>query len=306
MAPMTSSSDFSRPGAVDLSGLRPVPAGGGPGGPGAYVVDVDEQAFQTEVLEASLDHVVVLSLWSPRAPASIRQNELLSALADEMAGRFLLALVDVDANQQIAAAIGAQGVPFVLGLVRGQPVPLFQGTVDEADARRYLDELLKVAAANGVTGRATPRAVVGPDEPDEPVDDPRFAVGDQALAAGDLDGAIAAYEHLVAVSPADEEAAERLAAVRLAARAQGADPEAVRAAATSAPDDIAAQLLAADVDVLEGHTEAAFDRLLRLVARSVGPERDEVRKRLLELFSVVGTDDPQVADARRRLASALF
>jgi len=305
------SQPFSRPGAIDLSGLRRS-AGGAPGdasaAAGSYVVDVTEQTFQQDALEASLQHVVVLSLWSPRAPASQTLNQTLSRLADEMAGKFLLGLVDVDANQQIAAAIGAQGVPFVLGLLRGQPVPLFQGTVDEADARRYLDELLKVAVANGISGTVPARASQATPEPSpgQAGDDPRFAAADQALAAGDLDAAVAAYEKLVGANPADDEARERLAGVKLMARTRDVDPAAARAAAAQAPTDIAAQLLVADLDVLGGNVDDAFERLLGLVTATTGNERDDVRRHLLELFEVVGADEPRVASARRRLASALF
>ena len=303
------SQPFSRPGAIDLSGLSRPPGGSGSAqaAPGSYVVDVTEQTFQQDVLEASLQHVVVLSLWSPRAPASQTLNQMLSRLADEMAGKFLLALVDVDANQQIAAAIGAQGVPFVLGLLRGQPVPLFQGTVDETDARRYLDELLKVAVANGITGTVPARAPAGDTSPTpETEEDPRFAVADEALATGDLEAAVAAYQKLVDANPADDEARERLAGVKLMARTRDVDPAAVRAAAAQAPTDLAAQLLVADLDVMGGHVDDAFDRLLSLVTATAGEERDQVRRHLLELFEVVGADDPRVASARRRLASALF
>lgn len=304
------SEPFSRPGAIDLSGLGRPPAGGAAGAsaaaPGSYVIDVTEQTFQRDALEASMRHVVVVSLWSPRAPVSQTLNEVLSRLADEMAGRFLLGLVDIDTNPQIAAAIGAQGVPFILGLVAGQPVPLFQGTVDEADARRYLDELLKVAVANGITGAVPPRAAPSAPPAAEPDEDPRFVAADEALARGDLDAAVAAYQKLVDTNPADAEAAERLAGVNLMWRTREADPDAARAAAAGAPDDVPTQLLVADIDMLGGHVEDAFDRLLQLISRAGGDERDEVRRHLLELFEVVGSDDPRVANARRRLASALF
>jgi len=300
---------FSRPGAIDLSGLsRPAPGAtpsGGPSTPGGYVIDVTEQTFQRDALEASMRHVVVLSLWSPRAPASQTLNDTLSRIADELSGQLLLALIDVDVNPQIAAAIGAQGVPFVLGLLQGQPVPLFQGTVDEADARRYLDELLKVAAANGITGRVAPSSTAAPEEADI-VEDPRFAAADEALATGDLDTAVSTYQRLVDAAPADTEAAERLAGVKLMRRTRDADPGSARAAAAERPEDVAAQLLAADFDVLEERVDEAFERLLAAVANTTDEERDEVRRHLLELFAVVGADDERVASARRRLATALF
>lgn len=297
---------FSRPGAVDLSSLTQ-PAGASTRAAGAYVVDVTEQNFQADALEASMQHVVVLSLWSPRSPQSQTFNELLATIVTSYEGRLTLAQVDVDTNQAIAQALGAQGVPLVVGLVKGQPVPLFQGTADEADVRQYFDQLLTVAEQNGLTGRATAAPDAEAQTPDEePADDPRFAAADAALANGDMDGAVAEYEKLLNQHPGDTEIAERLAGVQLMDRTRDADLAAARAAAADAPDDLDAQLLVADLDVSGGHVQDAFDRLIELVKRLDGDDRERVRERLLELFTVVGAADPRVAAARRALATALF
>ena len=297
---------FSRPGAVDLSALTQ-PAGTSSRAAGAYVVDITEQNFQADALEASMQHVVVLSLWSPRSPQSQTFNELLATIVTSYEGRLTLAQVDVDANQAIAQALGAQGVPLVVGLVKGQPVPLFQGTADEADVRQYFDQLLTVAEQNGLTGRATAAPDAEAQAADEePADDPRFAAADAALASGDMDGAVAEYEKLLKQHPGDSEIAERLAGVQLMNRTRDADLDAARAAAADAPDDVDAQLLVADLDVSGGHVQDAFDRLIELVKRLDGDDRERVRERLLELFTVVGAADPRVATARRALATALF
>ena len=301
--------NFSRPGAIDLSALKQPAAR--PGQPaadgGSYVIDITEQNFQTEALQASMSYVVVLSLWSPRSPQSESFNALLGNVVSQYGGQIVLAQVDIDANPTIAQALQAQAVPLVVGLVKGQPVPLFQGTVDEAEARRYFDELVNVAAQNGVTGRAQPTGE-GPEaaeEVEEP-EDPRFAAADAAFAASDFDTAVAEYEKLQAQYPADTEISERLAGVKLLARTQGVDLQAARKAAADAPDDLDAQMLVADLDVSGGHVDDAFDRLIQLVKRTSGDDRERVRQRLLDLFTVVGVADPRVATARRALASALF
>ena len=301
---------FSRPGALDLSALTrpsaPAPgAGQAASSAGGWVVDATEADFQQVALEASLQHLVVLSLWSPRARESADFNARLAAAANTYDGQLLLVQVDVDANPGIGQALGAQAVPLVVGLVKGQPVPLFQSAVPDEQIRGYFEELIRLGAEHGVTGRApAPGSVV--DAPEEPEDDPRFAEADAAFNAGDLDGAIAVYERLAAQSPGDAEVAERLAGVRLMARTQGADLQQARAAAADAPADVDAQLLVADLDVSGGHVDDAFDRLIQLVARTAESERERVRERLLELFVVVGSDDPRVATARRRLATALY
>ncbi|MCD9199206.1 tetratricopeptide repeat protein [Aeromicrobium wangtongii] len=302
--------NFSRPGAIDLSALkqsaaRPAPAA--TGGAGSYVVDIDERSFQTAALEASMSYVVVLGLWSARAPQSADFNDTLGAVVNSYGGQIVLARVDVDANPQIAQALGVQGVPYVAGLVKGQPVPLFQGTVEETEMRRFFDELVKIAAENGVTGRAQPvgGAPAEDQEAEEP-EDPRFAAAEEAFMASDFDTAVAEYEKLRVQYPADVEVAERLARVKWLSRTKGADLQAARAAAAADPDDLQAQMLVADLDISGGHVEDAFARLLDLVRRTSGDERETVRERLLELFTVVGIADPVVMTARRSLATALF
>ncbi|WP_370615073.1 co-chaperone YbbN [Mumia sp. Pv 4-285] len=304
---------FSRPGAIDLSALKNTATGGPAGRPSSspapagasWVVDVDERTFQ-DVLQSSLDHVIVIALWSSRSPQGASFNDSLASVANSYAGRLLLARVDVDTSPQIAQMLGAQGVPFVLGVVKGQPVPLFQGTVDESQIRQYFDELLRVAEANGVTGTAAP--VGGDEAPVEegPVDDPRFAAADDAFAEGDYATAIAEYEKLLASNPADAEAAERLAGAKLLHRTGDADLNAARQAAADNPDDIDAQLLVADLDLSGGHVEDAFGRLIDLVRRTAGDDKERVRARVVEMFTIVGSDDPRVSAARRALASALF
>jgi len=302
--------NFSRPGAIDLSALkqpaaRPTPAA--TGGGGSYVVDIDESTFQSGALEASMSYVVVLGLWSSRSPQSGAFNETLATVIDSYAGQIVLARVDVDTSPQIAQALGVQGVPYVAGLVKGQPVPLFQGTVDETEMRRYFDELVRIAAENGLTGRAQPvgaAPAVG-EEPEEP-EDPRFVPAEEAFMASDFDTAVAEYEKLRVQYPADVEVAERLARVKWLSRTKGADLQAARAAAADRPDDIEAQMLVADLDISGGHVEDAFERLIGLVRTTAGDERELVRERLLELFTVVGIADPVVMTARRALATALF
>ena len=296
---------FSRPGAIDLSALKqPTTPVGQTAASGTFVVNVTEQNFQQIALEASLQHVVVLSLWSGRAPQSGTFNQVLAQVTESYGGQILLAQVDVDTNPAIAQAVGAKGVPFVLGLVKGQPVPLFEGIKDEAEVRALFEELLRVAAENGVTGRVSGEPA--PVEEPEPVDDPRFAEADQAFAASDFTTAIAEYEKLAAQYPADAEIAERLAGVKLLDRTKDADLQSARQAAADNPADIAAQLLVADLDASGGHVQDAFDRLIEVIKGLAGEERDPVRERLLELFLVVGTTDPRVSTARRALATALY
>lgn len=308
-----SQSNFSRPGAVDLSSLRkPAGAPGAPSAPagggaaGAYVLEVGEANFQSDVIERSLQAPVVVELYSPRSQGSNALGAVLAQLSTEYDGKFLLARIDVDANPQVAQAFGVQAVPVVIAILRGQPVPLFQGVLGEPEVRQYLDQLLTVAVANGITGRAEP---VGPvteaAAPEEDAPNPRYEKAENALGAGDLDGAIAAYEELLKETPSDAEAKSGLARVQLVKRTQDV-PADVRTRAADNPTDVEAQLLVADVDLMGGHVDDAFARLISTVQATAGDERNAVRLHLLELFEVVGADDERVVKARRRLMAALF
>lgn len=315
-----SAEQFSRPGAIDLSALRPAagaapgPGAAGaatPGAAGSYSFDATEQSFQTDVVEASLSHPVVLALWASRAPASREAVDLLSRVADSYGGKLALARLDIDASPQLAQALQVRAVPYVLAILRGQPVPLFEGSVDEEQARQAFDQVVQAAVTSGVTGQAP--ATGAPPEPAADVEevgeeqaDPRYAEGDAALETGDFAGAVAAYERVVEASPADEEAAARLAQAQLFQRTDGVDAAAARAAAAAAPLDLDAQLLAADVELIGGDIDAAFDRVISLVPRIFGDDRERARRHLLGLFTTVGSEDPRVTVARRRLANALF
>ncbi len=310
---------FSRPGAVDLSGLggRPAAPGAGAGGaPGgtsgggaggsAYAVPIDEQNLQA-VLESSMTAPVLLVFFSPtRMPESSQLADDVETLSGEFEGRFLAGLVDIDATPQIAQAMQIPSVPLVVVVLDGRPMPLLQSVVPLEELRSALTQVLQQLTAQGVTGRHAPRASAAPEAEHEEGPDPRYAAAYDALEAGDVDTAIAEFQKLVDANPADTEAASGLAMAAILRRTQAVDLDAARAAAAAAPDDVDAQTMVADLDMLGGHVEDAFARLVQLVRRSAGDDRDRARQHLLDLFAVVGNDDPRVLRGRQNLASALF
>ena len=272
------------------------------------VVDVSDASFQTDVMDASMQVPVVLDLWATWCGPCKALSPILERLADEYAGRWVLAKVDVDANPAIAQAFQVQSIPSVFAVVGGRPLPLFQGALPEPQIRAYLEELLALAAANGVTGTvagAVPggAAVAAADEPPA---DPRMEAAYDAIESGDWAAARAAYQSILDSTPADPVARAGLALVGVFERVDGAEHAAVLAAADAAPDDLAAQQRAADVLVLDGRPVEAFARLTGAIRFTAGDDRDRLRTHLLDLFEVVGPDDPAVARARIDLANALF
>ncbi|WP_193610431.1 co-chaperone YbbN [Nocardioides lijunqiniae] len=311
---------FSRPGAIDLSALKrpaapsPAPGAGAPagaagGGIASYALEVTEQNFQ-EVIERSMTAPVLLVLFSrSRMPESGQLADDLATLSGEFEGRFLAGLVDVDAAPQIAQAMQVQSIPLVVAILDGRPAPLLQDVVPLEELRTALTQVMQQLATQGMTARHQPLSGAAPaaaGEGDEEAVDPRYAAAEDALAANDFDGAVAEYQKLVTANPADAEAAAGLAMAKVLQRTQGVDPAAARAAADGAPDELDAQTLVADLDLLEGRVDEAFGRLVELVRRSAGDERNAAREHLLGLFAAVGNDDPRVLKGRQSLASALF
>ncbi|MFM9593931.1 tetratricopeptide repeat protein [Streptomyces scabiei] len=287
--------------------------GGGAVSPADLVIDVDEAGFEREVLQRSTEVPVVIDFWAEWCQPCKQLSPVLERLAVEYAGKFVLAKIDVDANQMLMQQFGIQGIPAVFAVVAGQALPLFQGAAPEQQIRETLDQLVQVAEQRfGLTG-----LVVDPDaEAGAPVESaPQVPAGPydhlleaavQALDAGDFGGAVQAYKNVLSDDPGNTEAKLGLAQAELLRRVQGADPQDVRKAAAENPADAQAQIAAADLDLVGGHVEDAFGRLIDTVRVTAGDERDAVRTRLLELFEVVGGDDPRVAAARRALARALF
>lgn len=303
---------FSRPGAIDLSGLgRPAPPSGTPtpgsaAGGSSYSLTVDEQNFQS-VLESSMTAPVLLAFYSrTRMPESGQLADDLALLSGDFEGRFLVGLVDIDASPQIAQAMQIPSIPLVIAVVDGRPMPLLQDALPLEELRTALTQIGQQLTAQGITGRHQPRMAEPAAEGEEETVDPRYAPAQDALAEGDIDRAVTEYEKLVDANPADSEAAGGLAMAKVMQRTQGVDPAAARAAAGERPDDVEAQTMVADLDMLGGHVEDAFLRLVNLVARSVDPDKAAARDHLLGLFAAVGNDDPRVLAGRRNLSSALF
>ncbi|HLS14808.1 MAG TPA: tetratricopeptide repeat protein [Beutenbergiaceae bacterium] len=300
-------------GAVDLSSLGAPADQAGTGGdaPASGAVQDVTAATFNDLVQRSTQVPVIVDLRSPRSPASTELSATLQTLAAEYGGRFLLARVDVDAHPQIAQAFQAQGAPTVCAVLKGQPLPLFQGPQPVDQIRAVLDEVLRVAAENDVTGTVD----VGPaeedqDQEEEVAEEPlpaHIQAAYDAIEADDLDGAAQAFEQALSENPADGEAKAGLAQVELGRRLQGVDySQVLTTAAQAAPGDVQAHLAVADVEAASGQVASAFERLVNVVRVTAGEDRELVRKRLLELFRIVPEDAPELIKARRDLATALY
>ena len=296
--------DLNIAGAVDLSSLAappPAPAAA-PSAPGApvTVLDVTEATFEQEVLRRSLQVPVLVDLWADWCGPCKQLSPVLERLAAEAGGAWVLAKVDVDRNQQLAAQLQVQSIPTVVLALGGRLVQGFTGALPERDLRAFLDQVLAAAQQAGLPGPG------GDAAPEAPPVEPEVEQAEDALARGDYAAAVAAYDALLLRRPNDPEGVAGRAWAALLQRAAGTDPAAALAAAEAAPDDVAAQTAAADAEVLTERIEAAVDRLVAVVRRTAGDDREAARVHLLSLLDALDPADPRVVAGRRALASALF
>ena len=264
------------------------------GDSGPVIVEATDATFQSEIIERSVTVPVVIDFWATWCQPCQQLSPILEDFARADGGAWVLAKVDVDANPQLSTAAQVQSIPTVMVVWQGKVIPGFQGALPKEQVRLFLDEVMALASSSP-GGTAADAAV-----------DPEVAAAEDQMLAGDLTGAAAAYREILAARPGSQEAAAGLARVQLLERTQGLDAVAVRAVADTEPTNLEAVLQAADLDLLDGNLPVAFGRLVDAVRRTSGTERDQVRERLVDLFAIVGDDDPYVVAARRDLASALF
>jgi putative thioredoxin len=319
--------DFSLYGAVDL-GARQAAAqrsqqaaarAGGPDGAGGpqdgYVFDVSEDTFEIDVLERSRTVPVVMDLWAEWCGPCKQLSPVLEKLAAEAKGAWVLAKVDVDANPQLSAALQVQSIPMVVAVIGGQLVPGFLGALPEAQVRQWLGQLMQAVKQLGMPGAGGPEADADADADADEADggpaadlyqEPGLLEAQQAMERGDLDGAAAAFERMLADTPGHPIAVQGLAQVNLVRRVNSYDEAGARKAAAASPADVDAQIRVADLDLAGGRPGEAFDRLLGVIRRTAGEERDRARLHLIGLFDIFPPRDPRVTKARATLSSLLF
>ena len=283
------------------------------------VIEVTEETFNTDVVERSRTTPVIIDLWAEWCGPCKQLSPVLEKLAAEADGQWILAKVDVDANPQLSAALQVQSIPMVVAVLGGQLVDGFLGAMPEAQVRQWIGQVLAVAEkmgmqlsapaaadADDLEGDADIAAAADADVPPMPGLPPAYAEARAAMERGDLDGAAKAFEQELAANPADPVAKTGLAQVNLIRRVTSYDQAQARRDAAERPGDVAAQARVADIEIANGRIEEAFNRLLGVVRRTSGEERDQARVHLVSLFELLPPNDPQVKKARSALSALLF
>ena len=257
-------------------------------------IEVSVENLSSDILPLSLVRPVIVLMWSPRSVESVEMVKLLGKLESDYKEAFALARVDIEAHPQVAQAFQTKSIPYAVAIIAEQMVPLFEQPYPEAQVRMVLDKVLTLASEQGVG-----QAPVEQMEPEE-------IEAMDALEAGNLVAAEAAYKKWLARKPVENLAKLGLAQTQLLIRTEALDLNAVIEQSTQNPSDIDLQLKAADVEIVNGGVEAAFTRLLHAIRATTGDDRAKVKDHLLNLFALVDQSDPRLVAARKELASALF
>jgi putative thioredoxin len=309
------------------------------------VIEVTEQTFNTDVVERSRTTPVIVDLWADWCGPCQQLSPVLEKIAAEAQGQWILAKVDVDANPQLSAALQVQSIPMVVAVIGGQLVDGFLGAMPEAQVRQWIGQVLALAEQMGLRladgsqdaaeddtdlgapGESAQDSTRGPQAardgrpgasdagPARPSSGgygdagqlpPAYAEARAAMERGDMDAAAKAFEEELAASPGDPVAKTGLAQVNLLRRVSSYDQALSRREAAEHPSDVAAQIRVADIDLASGRIEEAFDRLLGVVRRTSGEDRDQARAHLVGLFDILPPKDPRVTRARSTLSALLF
>ncbi|MFT9009733.1 MAG: tetratricopeptide repeat protein [Bifidobacterium sp.] len=308
-------------GAVDLEALahqvkaKPGEQGGAPFA-GGYVIDVTTSSFQA-VMQTSGTFPILMLLWVPSDSRLFPMVKTLSDAVNGQGGKVQLARVDISTQTQIAQAFRVQEAPALFALVGGRPMPIMQGMPSDEELGQVTEELIpqviQLAQQSGITGTAPYQ---GDDEDaanqdSEGSDSEEHAIPPEHERAyalsqqGDYSGAAEEYGKVLQSDPSDKVAQRERAKSLLLARSGNADVNDVRRTAADAPDDLAAQLAVADIDMIGGQIQDAFERLLDFL-QAHRADSQEIRERLLEYFAIPDPSDPRLAHARRRLATLIY
>jgi putative thioredoxin len=281
-----------------------------------HSVDVSSATFEREVIEASRTVPVVVDFWAPWCGPCRVVKPILEKLVAEYGGRFKLAKLNSDENQEIAAAYDVRSIPDVMGFRDGKAVAHFLGAVPESQVRAFIDSLIPApselerarAAELRVAGQ-TDQAIAALQKAvalDETNGHARLDLAEILIEARKLEDAARQLEAVTSDIDWDDRVATLQAALAFARSAASGGGEAkLKAALAAHPGDHDARFALASMHAGERRYREALDELLEIVCQQKNWKDGEARKQIIAIFNLAEKDSDLVSEYRRKLASAL-
>lgn len=282
-----------------------------------FIIDVRMANFEKDVIQKSADVPIVIDFWAPWCGPCRQIGPVLEKLAAEANGKFILAKVNTDEEQQLAMAFGIQSIPVVVAFVNGQPVADFTGVRPEAEIRQWIEQLLPSPAEqlvragmaieqtdpHGAEAKYREALILLPDDPAI-----RIRLAAVLLLQGRLDESRTLIEHLESrgyLEPEAERIKSELDVRQSAAETGGV--EAARNAVDANPNNLTLQIRLADALAAAQQHRKACEILLELVKTDrTGPVGTEAKETLLKVFQMLGPASELTGEYRRKLATALY
>ena len=280
-----------------------------------WTVEVDEQNFQQTVVDRSQTVPIVIDFWAPWCGPCRVLGPVLERLAEELAGKFVLAKVNVDENPQLAASFGAQSIPLVVAVREGKIIGEFVGALPEPAIREHLARWLPSPAEDlAERAEAALRAGKGAEADTllqqaleiDPRADRALYLQAQRLADQQKDDEALAVLERIAPGSSVEKEVDRLSAALRIRRAGGGDTAALRGRVDQNPDDLDARFDLAQLEAASGNYQAALDQYLEIIKRDRAYRDDGARKAMLDVFDLLGSENELTDRYRSELARVLF
>lgn len=275
----------------------------------ATSITVTMENLENEVLRRSTQVPVIVLIGTSRSPDSEQLKADFTALAANAGLSFIFGYIDADTTPDVAQVFGVEGLPTTIAVAAGRPLADFQGGQPADALQQWISSVIQAVGPQlqGLPEGATPADGSPSQAPVEEPEDPRLDAALIALNEGDFDAAIAVYEEILKEEPKNAEIKQARDTAMLMARLGTVDDGTdVLAEAEADPTDVDKAFAAADAEMVSGNPEGAFDRLITLLTRTAGKEKDTVKTRLIELFGLFDPTDPRVLAARGKMASALY
>jgi len=266
--------------------------------PSSLIPEATVENFMDSYVAVSKTKPVVLLAYSPRSKASIDLRNLIYSMSEEDKQSWLFGAINADAQPQLTQALQIQSVPMAIAFIDEQPLALFDRVYPREQIALVIAKLFEVAKERGLNV-SVPEIKETPLEPEE-------AAALSALGNGDYSGAAMAYRNWLQRKPDETMAKIGLAQCELMIRVAGLNPAMAISDADKHLGDVTKQLMASDIEIVQGQQKRAFERLITFVRNSSGDDRKKAKEHLLLLFQLVDPSDPDLIRARSELASALF